>query len=95
MHALRDGVQNWVCLHVLSSWLDLANEDCMRCMNKLSLYSQVHLGDSGWAKPRHTTKVPFTWMTPFLLLSSYKQPLLFINVMEYQVWGKRGIRNLL
>lgn len=86
---LTDGIQNWFYLHLLSSWLDLANGGCMRWMNNWSLTAKFALGESGGLS--QGTQVPFMWMSPFILFSSHKQTLLFCKAKEYWVWGgKKG-----
>lgn len=57
VNCLTDGIQNWFYLHLLSSWLDLANGDCMRWMSNWSLYRQVHFGWEWWPEPRHTSAI--------------------------------------
>lgn len=36
-NGLTDGVQNCFYLHSLSSWLDLADKGCMKCISNQSL----------------------------------------------------------
>lgn len=70
MNSLTDRVQNWFYLHLLSSWLDLANEGCVTCMSNRSLYSQVHFGWEwvGWANGRYQSAIHMDDTLPSSLL---------------------------
>lgn len=82
-----DGIQNWFYLHLLSSWLDLANGGCMRWMSNWSLYSQVHFGWEWWAKPKYTSAIHVDVTLHCALLTETNSS--FRKAMEFWVKGEK------
>lgn len=80
-------IQNWFYLHLLSSWLDLANGGCMRWISNWSLYSQVHFGWEWWAEPRHTSPVHVDVTLHSTLLIQTNSSL--CKATESWVWGRK------
>lgn len=87
VNCLTDGIQNWFYLHLLSSWLDLANGGCMRWISNWSLYSQVHFGWEWWAEPRHTSPIHVDVTLHSTLLIQTNSSL--CKATESWVWGRK------